>query len=126
MFPSVLSVVELPQALEAFIALAVAGFVTYVVMEGFKALGTALGSKDLSTIAKAVAAVASAAAVTFVLGLVRVFLGVIPVAWEPIANIVLSALVALLSMGIHSIAKKSLAVKVLAAGGEAPSDEAEG
>jgi hypothetical protein len=106
MFPSLLSAVELPQALEAFIALAVAGAVTFLVMEGFKALGSAFGSKDFSTIAKAVAAVASGAAVTLVLGLARVFLGLIPVEWEPIANIVLSALVALLSMGLHRIAKQ--------------------
>jgi hypothetical protein len=99
---------ELPNELVLLIGVTVTGFVSWLVVEGFKGLGEAFGH-DFSNFSKIVAGIISAGMVSTIVGVTNAALALVPLEYQPIAAQVLALLVALFSaMGIQRRFKKTL------------------
>jgi len=96
---------ELPNELVVLITAVVGAYITWLVVEGFKGLGEAVG-KDLSTFAKVAAGIVSASAITAIIALANAALGFVPVEYQPIVAQVLSLIVMVVgAMGVQRRAK---------------------
>jgi len=97
---------ELPVELVGLITVLISGWVTWVVVAGFKGLGEALG-KDFSKPTKIVTAIIVSGVTVVVFGLIDFGLTSVPVDYQPIVNNVLSLLVVwLTAAGIQRQSKK--------------------
>lgn len=88
--------IELPKELITLISVLVGAGATWLVVAGFKGLGEAFG-KDFSKVAKVVAAVVAAGAISTVLGVFNSLLALIPADYIPLTQQVLGLVVMLLS-----------------------------
>ena len=97
--------IELPAELVTILTALIGAGVTWLVVEGFKMLGEAVG-KDFSALATTIAAIISASVVSAVLGVLNVLLGQIPAEYAEVARAILGLLVVLFgAFGIHRRAK---------------------
>jgi hypothetical protein len=96
---------QLPSELVLLIGVTVTGFVSWLVVEGFKGLSEAFG-KDLSAFAKVVAGIISVSAVSTIVGIFNAALALIPPEYQPITGQVLALIVSLFAaMGVQRRAK---------------------
>ena len=99
---------EIPEILVSVLTVFLSGLVTYLVVAGIKGIGSAFG-KDLSNFAKNVAALASAAVVTFAFGVIDLALVNVPEAYVPVVSSLLTVLANwLTAAGIQRETKKKV------------------
>lgn len=104
-----MEVLTVPAELIALITIALGGAVTWLVVEGFKGISEAFG-KDLSTVAKVIAAIVSTGVVGIVVGIINVLAGLVPEAYVPVVQTFLSLLVSLFAaFGLARRAKQAKA-----------------
>jgi uncharacterized membrane protein YiaA len=98
---------ELPNELVLLIGVTVTGFVSWLVVEGFKGIGEAFGH-DFSAFSKVVAGIVSVSAVSAIVGVFNAALVLVPVEYQSITAQVLALIVSLFAaMGIQRRVKQS-------------------
>lgn len=105
---------ELPIELVTILTTLIGGYVTFLIVEGIKAIVEGLGGNMdgvFGKIAKIVSAAIAGATVAVVIGVANALLGLVPPALVPIVGAILNWLIVVLSAnGVYRLYKKSKAV----------------